>query len=137
MRSGNGAGDPVPAFDAKNGTVMMAQLENVAGQGGFYHASEFDRYVAHDEIVHRRVEAFCLVKLVATANVKTGTQSWHCLGRRLASRNRVVREDDMHEVVEVDVGFEPVVAIPHIETVTAGRPREINPDVLFEHLCMC
>jgi hypothetical protein len=36
MLSGNGAGDPVPAFDAANGTVMMAQLENVAGQGGGY-----------------------------------------------------------------------------------------------------
>ena len=34
MRSGNGAGDPAPAFDAKNGAVLMAQLENVQGQGG-------------------------------------------------------------------------------------------------------
>ncbi len=34
MRSGNGAGDPAPAFDAANGVVMMAQLENTAGQGG-------------------------------------------------------------------------------------------------------
>jgi len=34
VRSGNGAGDPVPAFDAANGVVMMAQLENVGGQGG-------------------------------------------------------------------------------------------------------
>ena len=36
MRSGNGAGDPVPAFDTENDVVMMAQLENVAGQGGFF-----------------------------------------------------------------------------------------------------
>jgi hypothetical protein len=36
MRKGNGAGDPAPAFDAKNGVVLMAQLENVAGQGGFW-----------------------------------------------------------------------------------------------------
>ena len=34
MRSGNGAGDPAPAFDAKHGVVLMAQLENVGGQGG-------------------------------------------------------------------------------------------------------
>ena len=34
MRSGNGAGDPAPAFDAANGVVLMAQLENTAGQGG-------------------------------------------------------------------------------------------------------
>lgn len=34
MRSGNGAGDPAPAFDAKHDAVMMAQLENVGGQGG-------------------------------------------------------------------------------------------------------
>jgi hypothetical protein len=34
MRSGNGAGDPSPAFDAKDGVVLMAQLENVGGQGG-------------------------------------------------------------------------------------------------------
>jgi hypothetical protein len=34
MRSGNGAGDPAPAFDGKHDTVLMAQLENAAGQGG-------------------------------------------------------------------------------------------------------
>ena len=34
MQSGNGAGDPSPAFDGKNGVVLMAQLENVAGLGG-------------------------------------------------------------------------------------------------------
>lgn len=35
-RSGNGAGDPAPAFDAKHGVVLMAQLENASGQGGPY-----------------------------------------------------------------------------------------------------
>jgi hypothetical protein len=34
MRTGNGAGDPAPAFDAKNGAALMAQLENVGGHGG-------------------------------------------------------------------------------------------------------
>jgi hypothetical protein len=34
LRSGNGAGDPAPAFDSKHGVVAMAQLENVGGQGG-------------------------------------------------------------------------------------------------------
>lgn len=34
MRSGNGAGDPAPAFDAKHDVALMAQLENVGGQGG-------------------------------------------------------------------------------------------------------
>jgi hypothetical protein len=34
MRSGNGAGDPAPAFDLRNGVVLMAQLENTGGQGG-------------------------------------------------------------------------------------------------------
>lgn len=34
LRSGNGAGDPAPAFDAKHGAVLMAQLENVGGMGG-------------------------------------------------------------------------------------------------------
>jgi hypothetical protein len=34
VRSGNGAGDPSPAFDRRNGAVLMAQLENTAGQGG-------------------------------------------------------------------------------------------------------
>ena len=34
MRSGNGAGDPSPAFDAKHDVALMAQLENVGGQGG-------------------------------------------------------------------------------------------------------
>jgi hypothetical protein len=36
MRIGNGAGDPSPAFDAKHGVVLMAQLENVAGLGGLF-----------------------------------------------------------------------------------------------------
>jgi hypothetical protein len=34
VRSGNGAGDPAPAFDRRSGAVLMAQLENTAGQGG-------------------------------------------------------------------------------------------------------
>ncbi len=34
MRFGNGAGDPSPAFDKMHGVVLMAQLENVGGQGG-------------------------------------------------------------------------------------------------------
>lgn len=34
MRSGNGAGDPSPAFDKKHNVVLMAQLENVGGQSG-------------------------------------------------------------------------------------------------------
>jgi hypothetical protein len=33
VRSGNGAGDPSPAFDARHDTVLMAQLENTGGQG--------------------------------------------------------------------------------------------------------
>jgi hypothetical protein len=36
MRSGNGAGDPSPAFDSANEVVLMAQLENTSGQGGPY-----------------------------------------------------------------------------------------------------
>jgi hypothetical protein len=36
MRSGNGAGDPSPAFDRKHGVVIMAQLENIGGLGGPY-----------------------------------------------------------------------------------------------------
>src|SRR5919199_6519047 len=34
MKSGNGAGDPSPAFDRKHGVVIMAQLENTTGLGG-------------------------------------------------------------------------------------------------------
>jgi hypothetical protein len=34
MRTGNGAGDPSPAFDAKHDVVLMAQLENLGGHGG-------------------------------------------------------------------------------------------------------
>jgi hypothetical protein len=33
VRSGNGAGDPSPAFDGAHGVALMAQLENVGGQG--------------------------------------------------------------------------------------------------------
>ena len=36
QQSGNGAGDPSPAFDGKHDVAMMAQLENVGGQGGPY-----------------------------------------------------------------------------------------------------
>lgn len=48
MRSGNGAGDPSPAFDAANGVVLMAQLENTAGQGGPY-VSQGDVSVSRSE----------------------------------------------------------------------------------------
>jgi hypothetical protein len=34
MRSGNGAGDPSPAFDAKHNVALMAQLENVGPNTG-------------------------------------------------------------------------------------------------------
>jgi hypothetical protein len=33
MRTGNGAGDPSPAFDRRHGVALMAQLENTGGQG--------------------------------------------------------------------------------------------------------
>ena len=33
MRSGNGAGDPAPAFDAEHDVALMAQLENTGGLG--------------------------------------------------------------------------------------------------------
>ncbi|MGH8911444.1 MAG: hypothetical protein ACRDVD_02950, partial [Acidimicrobiia bacterium] len=34
VRSGNGAGDPAPAFSQRDDLALMAQLENTAGQGG-------------------------------------------------------------------------------------------------------
>jgi hypothetical protein len=34
--NGNGNGDPAPAFDGKHDVALMAQLSNVAGQGGFF-----------------------------------------------------------------------------------------------------
>src|SRR5918999_678138 len=46
MRSGNGAGDPAPAFDSKHDMALMAQLENVAGQGGPW-VSQGDVSVSH------------------------------------------------------------------------------------------
>jgi hypothetical protein len=46
VRSGNGAGDPAPAFDAKHDVALMAQLENVGGQGGPY-VSQGDVSVSH------------------------------------------------------------------------------------------
>jgi hypothetical protein len=36
LRSGNGAGDPAPAFDRRHSTALMAQLENTGGQGGAF-----------------------------------------------------------------------------------------------------
>jgi hypothetical protein len=48
MRKGNGAGDPSPAFDAKHEVVLMAQLENVGGLGGFY-VSQGDVSVSRSE----------------------------------------------------------------------------------------
>ncbi len=46
MTSGNGAGDPAPAFDAKHDVAVMAQLENVGGQGGPF-VSQGDVSVSH------------------------------------------------------------------------------------------
>ncbi len=37
--SGNGSGDPAPAFDAKHDVALMAQLQNVGGVGGFWVAA--------------------------------------------------------------------------------------------------
>jgi hypothetical protein len=34
LANGNGAGDPAPAFDGRDGVALMAQLDNVAGLGG-------------------------------------------------------------------------------------------------------
>lgn len=34
LKSGNGAGDPAPAFDARHDVALMAQLENTGGLGG-------------------------------------------------------------------------------------------------------
>ena len=42
MRSGNGAGDPSPAFDRKHGSALMAQLENTGGQGATGYVSQGD-----------------------------------------------------------------------------------------------
>ena len=36
LRSGNGAGDPSPAFDAEHDVVLMAQLENQGGNGSAF-----------------------------------------------------------------------------------------------------
>jgi hypothetical protein len=36
MRTGNGAGDPSPAFDAKHGIALMGQLENRGGNGSAF-----------------------------------------------------------------------------------------------------
>jgi hypothetical protein len=47
MRSGNGAGDPSPAFDRKHGAALMAQLENVGGQGATGSVSQGDVSVSH------------------------------------------------------------------------------------------
>ncbi len=47
MRSGNGAGDPAPAFDRKHGAVLMAQLENTGGQGATGSISQGDVSVSH------------------------------------------------------------------------------------------
>jgi len=46
LRSGDGAGDPAPAFDAKHDAVLMAQLENTGGQGGPF-VSQGDVSVSH------------------------------------------------------------------------------------------
>jgi hypothetical protein len=35
MHTGNGAGDPSPAFDRRHGVALMAQLDNLSGLGGF------------------------------------------------------------------------------------------------------
>ena len=47
MRSGNGAGDPSPAFDQKHDTALMAQLENTGGQGATGNISQGDVSVSH------------------------------------------------------------------------------------------
>ena len=46
--------------------------------------------------------------------------------RQLLSRNGIVGENQVHEVIEVGVGLEPRPAVPDIEAVTGGRTCEVD-----------
>ena len=84
--------------------------------------------------MHCRVQALGLVEFVAAADMEAGAQPRHRVGFRLAPGDGVVREDDVHEVVQVDVRLEALVAVPDVEAITARRTREVDADVLLEHL---
>ena len=58
--------------------------EDLPGQGCLNHPSQFDCDIANDEIMHGRIEALGLVKLIATADMKTGTQPRYRFRGRLA-----------------------------------------------------
>ncbi len=55
--------------------------QDLARQGRFDHARQFDRHIADDEVVHGRIQTFRLVELVACADMKTRAQSRHSFCR--------------------------------------------------------
>ena len=88
-------------------------------------------------IMHRWIKSFGLMKLVTTPDVEAGSQSGYSPGNSFASCDGIVGQDDMHEVIEINVGFEAVVAVPDVKAITTRGSREIDADILLEHLCVC
>ncbi len=69
------------------------------------------------------------MELIARPHVETRPQPRDAVLTRLAARDRVVGEHEVHELVEVDVRVERELAVPHVEAVARRRPREVDADV--------
>ena len=92
----------------------------LTGECRLDHSGQLDCDVANNEIMNRRVQTFSLVEFIATPNVKARTEPGHGLSDRLAAGNGVIRKNQVHEVIEIDVGIDAVVPVPDVEAVAAG-----------------
>ena len=111
--------------------------QNLARQCMFDHACEFDRHIADDVTVHGRIEPFGMVKLVAVTDMKTCAQQRHSTTSRFLSGDRIVCQDQMHEVIEVGVGLEPCIAVPDVEAIAGGRAGKIHQHAPAHQTTVC
>ena len=111
--------------------------QNLSRHCGVNHASKFDGDVTDNKIVRGRVKPFCLMKFVATANVEAGLEARYGSCRGLAACYCVIRQHDMHEVIQIDVCLQTLIPIPDIKSIAARRAGKIDADVEFQHFCVC
>ena len=76
------------------------------------------------------------MELVTAADMEAGSEPRDDVGGGLASGNGIVRQHQVHEVIQIDVCIEREFRIPDIESVARSRTREIDTDLLAAELAL-
>ena len=76
------------------------------------------------------------MKFVTTADMKAGTQRGHRIIRTLAPSNRIVGKHQMHEVIQIDVGFQAEVSVPQVEPITRRGAAEVDSYFFRQQLAL-